>query len=217
MSRLGPRRAFGVVILASALVLSSCGSSGGSAASSGDGTPGPSSVLGTTATTVAAKLFADDFTSVCQGAGMSRAREYVAAGTHKALYFETFTDSLLDQSTELPDDWTVQFDANANVYASIDIVACGVRTSSTFIKDCTGYQDDAGKDTGNIVKIYAATYEVTVHQATSGKTLGSTTLKGSDDICPSFQSFDAGEKTVKSYDSPLKDELIAFLKPFVQP
>ena len=210
MLRRRPVRATRLVpFVALVVLLASCGgSSSGAGSSDGGG--------GTTATTVAAKLFADNFTGVCQGAGMSQAREYAKTGTHKALYFETYKDSLLDQSTQLPADWTVQFDAKTNAYAAIDIVACGVRTAQTFLKDCTGYQED-GKDTGHTVKLYSATYTVTVHQATSGKTLGTTTMSADDSTCPSFQSFDEGETTVKSYDSPGKDKITAFLKPFIQP
>jgi|KBSSwiStaDraftv2_1062776.scaffolds.fasta_scaffold06082_13 hypothetical protein len=46
---------------------------------------------------------------------------------------------------------------------------------------------------------------------------GATELSGSDDSCPTILSFDNDNQT-KVYDTPpSSDDLVAFLKPFVQP
>lgn len=67
------------------------------------------------------------------------------------------------------------------------------------------------------VTLNTATYKITVHEATTGKVLGTTELDGTDDTCPTFMSFD-DENQKKTYDAPpSKEDLVAFVKPFVQP
>jgi hypothetical protein len=209
--RLSPRssaaRAALLLLVASTTLLagacSGSGSSGGSGGQGGDA--------------AAAKLFPTNFEGVCQGATTSKAKAYdKAAKTHKVLYFETYKDKLLDQSSQLPADWTVQFDANSDAYANVDLVACAVRSSSTFVKDCDGYTKD-DKPTSNKVKMNDAVYAVSVHEATTGKELAKTELTGTSNTCPMLQSFDGDNQTVDVYASPAKDALLAFVKPFVQP
>jgi len=214
-SRVAHRAPIVVLLLAAALVLASCGSSS-SSGSATSGSSGSGDGGATTTTSLATKLFADDFSAVCQGASQSRAREYVKTGTHKALYFQTFHDKLQDDSTQLPTDWTVQFSATTNAYAATDIVACGVRTTTKFVKTCTGYQDK-GKDTGHKVRWFTADYKVTVWSAKTAKQLGSTQLSATDTDCPMFETFDPGQTTLDDYAVPDKDALTAFLKPYVQP
>jgi len=164
-----------------------------------------------------AKLFADDFRGVCQGATVSRARAY-DSGTapHKVVLFTPYSGDLIEDTSTLPEDWMVQFDANADAYAKVDTVACVEVKDEQPLKECTGYQDN-GRDTDNKVNLQSATYAVSVHEATTGKELGSTELAGSDDSCPSIVSFENDSQT-KNYDTPPPtDDLVAFLKPFVQP
>jgi hypothetical protein len=68
-----------------------------------------------------------------------------------------------------------------------------------------------------VVDLRSATCAVSVREATTGKVLGTTELSGTDDSCPMFMSFDDDTQT-KTYDAPpSKDDLVAFLKPYVQP
>jgi hypothetical protein len=84
------------------------------------------------------------------------------------------------------------------------------------LKECTGYQGN-GRDTDDKVSLQSATYSVSVHEATTGKELGTMELSGSDDSCPTIVSFDNDNQT-KVYDTPPStDDLVAFLKPIVQP
>jgi hypothetical protein len=165
----------------------------------------------------AAKLFADDFRGVCQGATVSRARAY-DSGTmpHKVVLFTPYGGELVEDTSTLPQDWMVQFDANADAYANVDTVACVEVKDEQPVKECTGYQDN-GHDTANKVNLKSATYSVSVHEATTGKVLGTTELTGSDDSCPTVVSFENDSQT-KDYDAPPSaDDLVTFLKPFVQP
>ena|SRR5690242_12363770 len=162
------------------------------------------------------KLFADDFRGVCQGATMSRARAYHSGGPHKVVLFTPYSGDMIEDTTTLPEDWMVQFDANGDAYAKVDTVACVSVTDEQPLKECTGYQDN-GHDTDNKVDLRSATYSVSVHEATTGEELGSTELSGTDDSCPTVVSFE-NDTQEKVYDTPLSnDDLVAFLKPFVQP
>jgi hypothetical protein len=197
-----------------AIGLAACSSSkpaSSPTASPGSGTSAPGTSVPAT------KLFADDFRGVCQGAGVSRATAYSKqAPNHKVILFSSYSGSLTEDTTTLPSDWVVQFDANTDAYAKADTVACVQVKSGQPLKQCTGYQNN-GHDTKNKVDLRTATYTVTAHEATTGKVLGQTELTGTDDSCPMFMTFD-DENQTKSYDAPpSKDELIAFLKPFVQP
>jgi len=164
-----------------------------------------------------AKLFADDFRGVCQGATVSRARAYDSgAAPHKVVLFTPYSGQLIEDTTTLPGDWMVQFDADADAYAKVDTVACVEVKDEQPLKECTGYQDN-GRHTDDKVDLQSATYSVSVHEATTGKELGATELSGSDDSCPTILSFDNDNQT-KVYDTPpSSDDLVAFLKPFVQP
>jgi hypothetical protein len=163
------------------------------------------------------QLFADDFRGVCQGATVSRATAYdAAAPAHKVVLFSSYEGDLIEDTSTLPEDWMVQFDTNSDAYAQVDTVACVEVKDEQPLKECTGYQDN-GHDTDNKVDLRTATYTVSVHEATTGKELGTTELDGTDDSCPTVVSFENDTQT-KVYDSPpSNDDLVAFIKPFVQP
>jgi hypothetical protein len=201
----------GAILLAvvTAFLITSCGSGSSSSSGKASGATG--------GTTASKQLFPDNFQGVCQGATQSQAKAYVQAATgHKVVYFETYTKDLLDQSTDLPGDWTVTFDPKGNVYATVDLVACAVRTSDTFVKECDGYQKD-DKPTNNKVELHTAKYDVSVHEATTGKELAKTQMSGDSTDCPMFQSFDDDNQKVDSYSTPAKEDVVAFIKPFIQP
>lgn len=150
------------ITAASAWILCSC---------AGPSVTGGSPTVITTSP-AAAQLFADDIKPVCQGATVSRATPYAAAGgSHKAILFSPNDGSPYENTSTLPEDWMVESDANSDAYP----------------------------------------------EATTGKLLSTTELDGTDDTCPSFMSFD-DENQSKNYDAPPStDDLIAFVKPFVQP
>ena len=194
-----------ILVLAS---LASCGEKGGN---SSDGDAGG----GGETPAVADMLFPDSFKGVCSGAGVSAATAYDPAGkAHKALYFATYEDDFLDQSSNLPADWTVQWSADSNALAAIDLVACAKRTAEQQVKVCDGYQTD-GKPTQNKVNWHTATYELSVREATTGKVLATTTVEATDTDCPMFQSFDGDADTEDGYAS-LSDSAVAdFLRPHI--
>ncbi len=194
-------------VMATACIVAACGAS-------------PVVVKPTTTATSSsapAQLFADDFQGACQGATVSRATPYAEAGTsHKVILFGPNDGKLYEDTSTLPADWMVQYDTNSDAYAKVDTVACEEVESEQTVKQCTGYTKD-DHETNNEVTLNTATYKVTVHEATTGKVLGTTELDGTDDTCPMFMSFD-DENQKKTYDAPpSKEDVVAFVKPFVQP
>jgi hypothetical protein len=193
-----------------AVAVTACGATGdtGAGAAPGAAPPPPDK-----------KLFAEDFKPVCEGAPVSAAKPYDKAATgHKAIYMKTYKDSgLLDSSTELPADWTMKFDANANALAEIDLVVCAKRTSQKLAKRCDGYKVD-DKPNALVVKMHTARYTVTAHEATTGKELGRTTLAANDGTCPqSVFGIEEGTTEMNEYDSPPSERVVAFAKKFIQP
>jgi hypothetical protein len=164
-----------------------------------------------------AQLFGDDFQGVCQGATVSRATPYAGAGpSHKVILFGPNDGQLYEDTSTLPADWMVQFDSDSDAYAKIDTVACEEVESEQMVKQCTGYTKD-DHETNNEVTPNTATYKITVHEATTGKVLGTTEVEWTDDTCPMFMSFDDDNQT-KTYDAPPSSEdLVAFVKLYVQP
>lgn len=208
----------GVVSAAAVLVLGvgGCGGSDDDNGSSGSDPTG-SDPTDTSTEATDTPLFPDDFEPVCEGATVSAATAYdKAAATHKALYFATYEESLLDQSSRLPADWTVTFAATGNALQAVDLVACAVRTGDKLERTCTGYQED-GVDTGNEVRWHTATYAVSVREATTGTELTTKTIEATDKDCPSFATFDEGEDSVDRYAEIPDNQIVALLKPFVQP
>lgn len=208
-----PRRGPAIIWLRTAALAVGLVAAGGCSNTTG---ANPTST-GATTLVPPAKLFADDFKGVCQGATVSRAAAYdTASPSHKVILFSPYNGGPLEDTTTLPADWTVQFDANSDAYAKVDTVACVEVKDEQPLKECTGYQDD-GHDTSNSVDVRSATYTVSVHEALTGKELGVTELSGTDDSCPMVMSFDDDTQS-KTYDvPPSTEDLIAFLKPFVQP
>jgi hypothetical protein len=167
------------------------------------------------AETVTSQLFPDNFKGVCSGASVAAATAYdPAAATHKALYFATYEDDFLDQSSRLPGDWTVQWSAEGDALRAIDLVACARRTAAKEVKVCDGYEED-DRPTQNKVRWHTATYEVTVREATTGKDLARTTMEATDSDCPMFWSFDGDADTEDGF-ADLPDAAVAdFLRPHI--
>lgn len=164
---------------------------------------------------VGSQLFPDNFKGVCSGASVSTATAYDPAATsHKALYFATYEDDLMDQSSSLPADWTVQWSQEGDALRAIDLVACARRTAAREVKVCDGYEND-DRPTQNKVRWHTATYELSVREATTGKELATTTLEATDADCPMFWTFD-GDADIQDGYASLPDTAVAdFLRPHI--
>lgn len=165
---------------------------------------------------VGSVLFPDNFKGVCSGASVSAATAYdPAATTHKALYFATYRDDFLDQSSSLPGDWTIQWSPNGDALRGIDLVVCARRTAARQVRVCEGYQNH-GRPTQNRVNWHSATYQLSVREARTGRQLGQTaTVEAAASDCPMFQTFHSDMETVDAYAS-LSDTAVAdFLRPHI--
>ena len=121
----------------------------------------------------------------------------------------------MDQSTSLPDDWTVQFSPDKDAYKAVDLVVCAKRTAQREVKICDGYKDK-GKPTANKVRWHTATYAVSVHEATTGKKLAETTAEATGSTCPWFMNFDGDLDTVDGYASLSDSTVTDFLRPHMK-
>lgn len=196
-------------LAAAALTLAACGDE-----ADGDAGSGTEAGGGDTAAAPDKKLFASDFKGVCSGATVSAATAYDPEGdSHKALMFETWkNDDLIDRSSSLPDDWTVQFSAEEDMYKQVDLVVCAKRTAAEKVKTCEGYKTD-GKETENKVNWHTATYDLTLVEATTGKTIAESTVSADSDRCPMFQSFESTSDVVDGYARPADTAIADFMKP----
>ena len=163
----------------------------------------------------ASRLLPDDFKGVCSGASVSNATAYdPGAKAHKVLYFGTYGDDLVDKSMSLPDDWTVRFSSESDTLRAVDLVVCAKRTAAQQVKVCDGYEND-GKPTQNKVRWHTATYELSVREARTGRTLAEKTVEATDSKCPWFMNFDNDTDTVDDY-ARLSDSTVTdFLTPHI--
>lgn len=193
--------------------LAACG--GGSETGAGDGTAGNAAgnTGAPTEVAVGSKLFPDNFKGVCSGASVSTAAAYdpQAAG-HKALYFATYRDDFMDQSSSLPRDWTVLFSSERDALREIDLVVCARRTAAQQVRVCDGYRNN-GQPTQNRVRWHTATYELSVREARTGRELAKTTAEATRSECPMFQTFNGTSDTVDGYASLPDATVTDFLRP----
>lgn len=207
---------FSAAVLAVA-ALASCGgdrgANAGSDAKSGAGAPADPAAQASADAAQASVLFPDNFKGVCSGASVSTATAYDPRATaHKALYFATYKDDLMDKSSSLPRDWTVLFSANGDALRAVDLVVCARRTAAREVRICDGFQSN-GRPTQNRVRWHTATYELSVREARTGRELAKTSLEATDSDCPMFMTFQGDSETVDGYAS-LSDSAVAdFLRP----
>ena len=165
--------------LAGALLLAACGGS-----DDGDGGVGGG---GAADTTTLSQMFSTDFEPACRNNPVAGATPYdpTRTGIHKLVLLDgASVDELSEGFLDIPTEWTILFDAATDQYATAELVVCSIRITTTLVQECTGYQTD-GVDTGNVVQLYSADYDVSVHAATTGAELGRTTVSAIGTECPS--------------------------------
>jgi hypothetical protein len=216
-----PVRRLTAVAVALVIAAGCSSSDGGDASDAGsDGTSASAATTGDTAadvtapaSTVAEVNILTDFGDVCRGVKLPGATAYDAArtGVHPIMTVAGEPPTYEGAGALLPDQW----DPVVGEEQTVELVVCMDRTAATKIDTCTGYQDDAGNDTGNAVELYDAEYTIRVLAATTGDEVATTTLSASDPTCPSFMFFDDDQQVKQSYAEPT-DALTAFLAPIVE-
>ncbi|MBP6489465.1 MAG: hypothetical protein KAY11_19855 [Ilumatobacteraceae bacterium] len=203
------------LVAATAIALAGCGSDGGGGG--GSGTAGGGGGGGGGETTQLVQMFASDFEPACRNNPVEGATPYTPAtpGIHKVVTQQgTDADELNEGFLDLPSEWTILFDAATDQYATAELVLCVIRSTTTLVEECTGYQTD-GVDTGNVVNLYSADYAVSVHEATTGKELGATTITATATECPTYVTFTDGEKETDWYQTD-DGAITDFARPFVE-
>lgn len=201
-----------ISLLSAALALMSLASCGGKQGA-GAGNDTQSTTGASTAQT--SPLFPDNFKGVCSGASVSAATAYdPGAKAHKALYFASYKDDVVDSSTSLPGDWTTLFSSNGDALKAIDLVVCAKRTAAREVKICDGFKVN-DKPTQNKVRWHTATYDLSVREAKTGKVLGQKTVDATDSTCPMFMTFDGDSETVDGYAALPGSVVVDFLRPHI--
>ena len=215
MRHTATRRSLSVAatIVSATLLFAACGGSDENtgADSGGGGSSGGGE------TTMLSQMFASDFEPACRNSPVAGATAYdpTRAGIHKLVLMDgTSIDDLSEGFLDIPSEWTILFDAATDQYATAELVVCVVRTTTTLVQECTGYQTD-GVDTGNVVNLYSAEYDVSVHAATTGAELGRTTVSAIGTECPMFVSFTEGETTEDWFETD-PAAVAAFVRPFAE-
>jgi hypothetical protein len=194
------------------LGLAACNSSTSGAPSSGSGSGG-------SAAQEAKKdkvLFDNDFEDVCSGAPQTGAAAYDKAqpGIHPVLGFAPLTTradaSRMVRMSEIPESFTRQWKDGQNTLAEIQLVVCAKRTKDTVGKKCDGYKKD-GKDTGQVLTLHNATFELKLYAAKTGDQIATKTVELKQTECPMIA---LGDQTDEYPDA--KDEVLSFIQPHVK-
>ncbi len=168
-------------------------------------------------TTALEQMFPSDFEPACRNNPVTGATPYdpARAGIHKVVLLAgTSVDDLSEGFLDLPSEWMILFDTESDQYATAELVLCVVRTTTTLVKECTGYESD-GVETDNVVKLYSAEYDVSAHEATTGAEVGRSTVSAIADECPMFVSFTEGERTRDWFETDAA-AVAAFARPFAE-
>lgn len=160
-------------------------------------------------------LFDTDFEGVCSGAPQAGAAAYDKArpGIHPVLGFSSSTiDVNADKLSALtiPEGFTRRWKDGSNTLAEVELVVCARRTTDTVVRTCDGYQRD-GKDTGQVVTLHSAGYEVTLHAAKTGEKVAGTTIETPATDCPTIIMGDRKD----DYPDPA-DAVVEFIQPYVK-
>lgn len=199
----------GLVVVAG-LMAAGCGSSSDAATPSGGGGVG-----GNTEKPVDRVLFDQDFEGVCAGAPQKAAADYdkAASGIHPLL---AFSSSTIDSNASklapvtIPEGFTRRWAEGKNNLAEVQLVVCAKRVKDSVVKTCTGYQKD-GKDTGQVVTLHNATYEVDLYAAKTGEKVASKTIEAKTTDCPTLIMGDR-----KDDYASVQDAVVEFIQPHVK-
>ena len=197
------------------LILVALGACGGG--SSGGDTAGKSSSADGPTTTQFTQMFSSDFEPACRSNPVEGATPYDTAkpGIHRVVTMTgADTDELTEGFLDIPSEWTITFDVATDQYATAELVLCVIRANATLAQECTGYESD-GVVTDNVVNLYSADYAVAVHEATTGKQLGATTVTATATECPLYVTFTDGEKTTDWYEQNV-GAITDFARTFVE-
>jgi hypothetical protein len=191
------------------LMAAGCGSS----SSGGTATPGGQG--GTPAKPVDRVLFTQDFEGLCSGAPQQGAADYdkSVAGIHPVVGFSSSTidaDASKLSEITIPEGFTRRWAEGKNNLAEVELVVCAKRVKDSVVKTCTGYQKD-GKDTGQVVTLHNASYQVDLYAAKTGEKIASKAIEAKTTDCPTLIMGDR-----KDDYASVQDAVVEFVQPHVK-
>ncbi|MEM7095083.1 MAG: hypothetical protein AAF567_18940 [Actinomycetota bacterium] len=187
-----------------ALTLAACG--GGSDSTTGGTTSGATGNSGG-AETAGEILFSGDFSSVCNGVGVSSATGYqVGTPVTHMLAFVGEGNDYSERTTFLNDAWRTPI----GELGGVQLAVCLQRTAEVAGAICPGFESDGIEWE---VQTFGATYEVSVRDARTAAVVETATFNLPPDDCPIFSSYQEGDPSPKpDYANPQGD-LEALLAP----
>lgn len=163
--------------------------------------------------TIAEVNILTDFGDVCRGVSLAGATAYDPArtGIHPLITMGGEPPTYEQIGALLPDQW----DPAIGEEQTVELVVCLDRTTAMLTQTCDGYLDDDGNESGNMVEMYDASYDVRLVAATTGEAVASTQMDATDTECPVLVVFDADDPIEEQYAEPT-DELTAWLVQYVE-
>jgi hypothetical protein len=164
-------------------------------------------------------MFASDFDRVCTTqvgfAGATPLTE--GSGPHPIVLFqETDSGLLIESAAELPAGWAVDEDSNFDDNADLvptELIGC----SQIVAQEPNGVSCDLEGDDGTVttLDLVDVTYELTVHEATTGALVGTETIEAADTECPFVVFIEEGD--TQYFNSPEADQYTDALQSYVAP
>ncbi len=163
--------------------------------------------------------FESDFDRICEtGVGFADAAPLTdGPGPHPMVLFqETDSGVLITSSLELPAGWIVEQDSNFDDNSDLavtELVGCSKITAKT----PNGVSCDLEGDDGDVttLALVDVSYELTVHEATTGALLGTEVIEAVDTECPFFAFVD--EDQTDFFNTPDADQYTNAVKAYITP
>ena len=163
--------------------------------------------------------FASDFDRVCTTqVGFGGATPLSdGPGPHPVILLqETDSGLLIESAAELPAGWAIEtdtdFDDNSDL-APTELIGCSQIVAQQPNRVACDLEGDDGTIT--TLDLVDVTYELTVHEATTGALIGTETIEAADTECPFFVFIDEGD--TQYFNAPDADQYTNALKTYVAP
>lgn len=208
------------LLLTLVLLLGACSGGDDPAPAVAEGQEAPPAAEATPGGDLVADLpqFASDFDQLCTtqvGFPGATAYDASAPGPHPVMLFTESDGGLLVRSSSELGGWGVvedsDFEDNSDLVPT-ELVACARVAAQKPTEISCDLEGDDGSTT--TLRLVDQTFTLTVHEATTGATVGEATVEAVDTECPFFTFVDEGQTDYLN--TPTEEQWIEALRPFVQ-
>jgi hypothetical protein len=160
---------------------------------------------------------ASDFSQVCNGIALETAPSYLkdTAPQTIAIFEQKDRQLPFELSYQFPKSWEL----TGNDAKNNQLVTCIRITEQSLNKKCDDYEvsDEKTKEKRKaVLELYNATYEVTIYEAKTAKTIATKLFNLKTGECPILMMFNSGSLMEKEY--PKHEQVVIdFVKPYIQP